>query len=317
MELLTIPSPSTGVWYLGPVPIRGYALSILVGILVAIFVTRRRWVRWGNPPSQFENIAFISIIMGIVGARIYWVLIEWPRFFGPDGTWYHIFYIWQGGLGIWGGITGGFLTAWLMCRRYKVSFFRLADCAAPGFLLAQGIGRLGNWWNQELYGLPTDLPWGLEIDLAHRVAGFREFATFHPTFLYEMLWNFAGVAALLILEKRFRLGLGKIFALYITIYAIGRSLVEQFRIDPVAVIGGLRINSWVTLVGGLIGLGLFIWLVRKRPGPNEILEPAANPEPSQADIAADDESNNDDFTEEGTDPEATTDELTDLETKTN
>jgi len=267
---LYLPSPAHGVFYIGPVPIRGYAMSILVGIILAVLIGRRRWQKWGENVSQFENLAMVATIVGIIGARIYWVIIEWPRYFGPNGTWYEIFYVWQGGLGIWGAITFGFLTGWLMCRHYKINFLRFADCVAPAFLLAQGIGRLGNWWNQELYGLPTTLPWALEIDPAHRVAGYEQYATFHPTFLYEMLWNFAGVGVLLWAEKKFKLGHGKLFALYIAIYACGRFLIEFLRIDPVDVIGGLRVNSWVTLAGLLFGLGLFWWLVRHRPGPNQI-----------------------------------------------
>jgi len=272
--LLFLPSPAHNAVYIGPIPIRGYAMSILVGIVVAVLIGRARWKKWGEDVSQLENVALVATVIGIVGARIYWVIIEWPRYFGPGGTWYHIFYVWQGGLGIWGAIVFGFLTGWLMCRHYKINFLRFADCVAPAFLLAQGIGRLGNWWNQELYGLPTTLPWALEIDPAHRVAGYEQYATFHPTFLYEMLWNFAGVGVLLWAEKRFKLGRGKLFALYITIYAFGRFLIEFLRIDPVDVIWGMRVNSWVTLAGGLFGIGLFWWLLKHRPGPNEPVVPS-------------------------------------------
>jgi len=285
-----LPSPGQGVWYLGPIPLRGYALSILTGIVVAFFIGRRRWKKWGEDPAQLENIALVAIVAGIIGARIYWVIIEWQRYFGEGGTWYHVFYIWEGGLGIWGAITVGFLTGWLMCRHYKVPFLRLADAVAPAFLIAQGIGRLGNWWNQELYGVPSTLPWALEIDPAHRVPGYELYSTFHPTFLYEMLWNFAGAAIILLVERRFRLGRGKVFALYIFTYATGRFLVELLRIDPVEVILGLRVNSWATLVGGLFGLGLFIWLVKFRPGPNEIKVPADDSpgeEPADDDEPAD------------------------------
>ena len=286
--LLFLPSPSQGTWFLGPVPIRGYSISILIGIVVAVWLARRRWKALGENTNQFENIGLVSIIIGIIGARLYWVAIEWGQFFGPTGTWYHIFYVWRGGLGIWGAIVCGFASAWLMCRHYKIPFLRLADCVAPAFLLAQGIGRLGNWWNQELYGQPTTLPWGLEIDLAHRVAGYEQYATFHPTFLYEMLWNFAGVALLLVLERRFRLGRGKLFALYISFYAIGRFLIEFLRIDPVNVVAGLRVNSWPTAVGGVFGLVLLVWLIRRRPGPNEKIEP--DPDQTSPESPADSDS---------------------------
>ncbi|MDR2930773.1 MAG: prolipoprotein diacylglyceryl transferase [Propionibacteriaceae bacterium] len=278
---LFLPSPSHGVWYLGPLPIRGYALSILVGIIVAVVIARKRWKSWGENVGQLENLLLVCVVIGIIGARVYWIVIEWHRYFGPGHPepWYHIFFVWTGGLGIWGGIAFGFLSGWLMCRRYHINFLRLADCIAPAFLIAQGIGRLGNWWNQELYGYPTTLPWALEIDPAHRVPGYEQFATFHPTFLYEMVWNFVGAGFLFFAEKKFRLGRGKLFASYIIIYATGRFLVESLRIDPVDVYFGLRVNSWATLLGGLFGVGLLIWLIKFRPGPNE---PVIQPTPTHA-----------------------------------
>jgi prolipoprotein diacylglyceryl transferase len=249
------------------VPIRAYALCILVGILVAWFVIRRRWQARGGDTEKLENLLLGTIVAGILGARLYFVLIEWPRYFGSHGTWYHIFYVWEGGLGIWGGVTIGTLTAFLLARHYHFRFLVVADCIAPALPLAQAIGRLGNWWNQELYGRPTTLPWGLEIDLAHRVAGYQGYATFHPTFLYEMVWDLAVVAFLLfVLERRWHFGRGKLFASYVVCYAVGRFIIESFRIDPVHSLGGLRVNSWVTLVGGLAGLAWLIWLFRHRPG---------------------------------------------------
>ncbi|MCL2470628.1 MAG: prolipoprotein diacylglyceryl transferase [Propionibacteriaceae bacterium] len=284
---LFLPSPAHGVWYLGPVPIRGYAMSILAGIVVAFILARHRWKKWGGDTNQFETMTLVSVIVGIIGARIYWIIIEWPRYFGPEGTWYRMFFVWEGGLGIWGGITFGFITGWLLCRHYKIPFLRLADSIAPAFLIAQGIGRLGNWWNQELYGLPTTLPWALKIDVEHRVAGYEQYATFHPTFLYEMLWDILGALVLLWLERRFRLGRGKVFALYIAIYAIGRCWIEFLRIDPVQIVGGLRINVWPTMAGGVVGIVLFLWLAKHRPGPNEIIVGDSETEPeSVADSGA-------------------------------
>ena len=264
-----IPSPEHGVWNLGPVPIRGYALSILAGIIVAFLLGRYRWKKQQENIEHFENILLISIVAGIIGARLYWVIIEWKRYFGPGGSWYHMFFIWEGGLGIWGGITGGFLTALLLCRHYRLSFLTVADCIAPAFLLAQGMGRLGNWWNQELYGLPTTVPWALEIDINHRVPGFTQYETFHPTFLYEMIWNFIGATVLLLLSRRLKIGRGAIFGLYIIIYAIGRFCIELLRIDPVEVILGLRVNSWVTLIGALVGVVVFVWALKRKPKTSE------------------------------------------------
>lgn len=278
MTELFIPSPSQGVWHLGPVPIRGYALSILAGIFAAWWLSMRRWKARGGRQETLESILVWAIVAGIVGARIYYVIIEWPRYFGSQGTWYHVFFIWQGGLGIWGAVTFGALAVWWRTRTSGVTFTAVADTIAPGLILAQGMGRLGNWWNQELYGRPTTLPWGLKIDLAHRVPGYEQFATFHPTFLYEMLWNFAMVGVLLWAERRFRLGRGKLFALYVVFYAAGRSVTESLRIDPVHVIAGLRVNLWVTITGGVLGLVWLAWLVKFRPGQEiPVQQPAGEP----------------------------------------
>jgi prolipoprotein diacylglyceryl transferase len=260
---LFIPSPSVGVWYLGPIPLRGYALSILTGIVIAFFWVRHRWKSTGESVEKFENLVLISIVLGIVGARIYWIIIEWPRYFSPTGTWYRIFFVWEGGLGILGGITFGFLSALLLSRLYRFSFRAIADTVAPAFLLAQGIGRLGNWWNQELYGKPTTLPWALEIDYQHRVSGYGQFATFHPTFLYEMLWNFAGVGLLIWIGKKARIGSGILFGAYLVIYSCGRFWIELLRIDPVHHLGGWRVNSWVVLAVFLIGVTILVLAIRR------------------------------------------------------
>ena len=279
---LFIPSPDHGVWYLGPLPIRGYALSILTGIIIAILIARRRWKKADGRVEQFEKLALISVVIGIIGARLYWVIIEWPRYFGEGGTWYYIFYVWQGGLGIWGGIALGFLSAWFLCRRYNISFLKIADCVAPAFLIAQGIGRLGNWWNQELYGLPTTVPWALEIDPIHRVPGFEQYATFHPTFLYEMLWNFAGAAVLFWLGKKFLVGRGVVFATYVIIYAIGRFGIELLRIDPVEVIGGMRVNNWTTLLGAAIGVIFLVWVLIRGKKPSSTQESVLPDQPDDS-----------------------------------
>jgi prolipoprotein diacylglyceryl transferase len=286
---LFIPSPEQGVWHLGPVPIRAYALCVIAGMALAWFTTRARWRARGGDVEHLEVVMFAAIAAGLVGARLYYVLIEWPRFFGPGGVWYHVFYVWQGGLGIWGGITVGVLTAFVAARRLKLDFAVLADCAAPALPLAQAVGRFGNWWNQELYGRPTTLPWALEIDPRHRVAGYQAYATFHPTFLYEVLWNLAVAAVLVFVgERRFKLGRGKLFAAYIVCYAAGRLTVESFRIDPVSVYGGWRINSWVTLGLGLAGLAALLWLWRRRPGSNgPDAAASAEPAPEPADDALD------------------------------
>jgi prolipoprotein diacylglyceryl transferase len=266
---LSIPSPSQSVWHLGPLPLRAYAFCVLGGIILAWFVSRRRWTKLGGDADQFENLLLVTIICGILGARLYYIVIEWRQFFGPGATWYHIFYVWQGGLGIMGGLVVGAVVAWVMSRRYGFRLPVVLDCIAPAIPFAQAIGRFGNYFNQELYGRPTDLPWGLEIDLAHRVAGYEGYATFHPTFLYEALWNVAlGLVLWLVVEKRLHWGKGKLFATYLVGYAVGRLLVESCRIDPVDSIGPLRVNSWSAIGLGVAGLVWLVYLLLRRPGPN-------------------------------------------------
>jgi prolipoprotein diacylglyceryl transferase len=267
---LFIPSPAVSVWHLGPIPIRAYALCILAGIALAWYLIRRRWARLAGDTEKLENVLLGTVVCGIIGARLYYVLVEYPElFFGRRGTWYHMFYVWQGGLGIWGGLAVGALAAYLLCRHYNFRFSVLADCLAPAVPLAQALGRVGNYFNQELYGLPTDLPWGLEIDAAHRVAGYASFATFHPTFLYEALFNIALAAFLVVVvERRWQWGRGKLFATWIVGYAIGRFCLEFVRIDPAKEFLGLRIHAWASLVLGLAALIVLLRLRVTRPGPN-------------------------------------------------
>src|SRR5688572_30811050 len=187
---LSIPSPSEGVCYLGPFPIRAYALCIIAGIVVAVWLGDRRWQERGGKPGQVGDIAIWAVPFGIVGGRLYHVITDNGNYFGEGRNPVTALYIWQGGLGIWGAIALGALGAYIGARRAGVKFPPLADALAPGIVIAQAIGRLGNWFNQELFGKPTDLPWALEIpDVASRPSGFEQFATFHPTFLYELLWN--------------------------------------------------------------------------------------------------------------------------------
>ena len=263
---LSIPSPAQGVWHLGPVPVRAYALCIIAGIVVAVWLGERRWVARGGRNGDVTEIATWMVPFGIIGGRIYHVITSPDAYFGTGGSPVHALYIWQGGLGIWGAIFFGGLGAWIGCRRRGIPLPAFADALAPGIALAQAIGRLGNYFNQELFGRPTDLPWGLTIDAAHRPAGFADHATYHPTFLYELLWD-VGVAALVIwADRRFRLGHGRAFALYVAAYTVGRGWIEALRIDPAHDVLGLRLNDWTSL---LVFLGAVSYLVvssRLRPG---------------------------------------------------
>ena len=264
--LAYLPSPSQGVWHLGPFPIRAYAFCIIAGIGVAIWLTQRRWQDRGGDPALIADVAIWAVPFGIAGGRLYHVISSPDAYFGAGGEPLKAFAIWEGGLGIWGAIALGGVGAWVACRRNGVPLPALADAAAPGIVLAQAVGRLGNWFNQELFGEPTTLPWGLEIDLAHRPIGFEQYETFHPTFLYELLWN-VGVAALVIwADRRFRLGHGRAFALYVAAYTSGRVWIEYLRIDPAENILGLRLNVWVSV---LVFLGAVVYIVvsaRRRPG---------------------------------------------------
>ncbi|MGD7787872.1 prolipoprotein diacylglyceryl transferase [Propionibacteriaceae bacterium Y1700] len=272
---LFIPSPPTGVWHLGPLPIRAYAVFIMIGIVVAAVLSNRRWKAAGGNPETLETALVVAVPLGIIGARIYHVITDYQLYFGPGRDPVRALYIWEGGLGIWGAVALGALGVWLVCRRREAKFLALADAMAPGLVLAQAIGRLGNWFNQELFGRPTTLPWGLEIAPEFRPEGYAEFATFHPTFLYELLWN-CGVAVVLITaQRRFRLGRGKVFALYIVLYTAGRFWIEALRIDKVNEIGGFRLNNYTSVIIFVLALVWFLWLCRHRPGVDEVVDASA------------------------------------------
>ena len=223
--LAAIPSPTQGVWELGPLPLRAYALCIVAGIVAAVLITEKRWVARGGAPGDVLDIAVWAVPFGIIGGRIYHVISSPRAYFGEGGDPLRAFAIWEGGLGIWGAIAFGGVGAWIACRRRGIPLPAFADALAPGLLVAQAIGRLGNWFNNELYGGPTDLPWALTIyewDGGRAVARRRRRAgrrsgTFHPTFLYELLWNLAAAALVVWADRRFQLSHGRAFALYVVV----------------------------------------------------------------------------------------------------
>jgi prolipoprotein diacylglyceryl transferase len=261
-----IPSPSQAVWHLGPIPLRAYALCILAGIAVAVWVGERRWRARGGRPGVVADVAVWAVPFGVAGGRIYHVLTSPDAYFGPGGDPWRAFQIWQGGLGIWGAVALGAVGAWIGCRRVGVRLSSFVDAAAPGVLLAQAVGRFGNWFNQELFGRPTDLPWGLRIDPEHRPEGYEDSETFHPTFAYEALWNVAGATLLVWADRRFRLGRGRVFWLYVVVYTLGRLWIEALRIDPAERVLGLRLNIWTSLLVGLLGAVAFVVSARRAPG---------------------------------------------------
>ncbi len=282
----SIPSPSRGVWHLGPLPIRAYALCIILGVVVAVWLGERRWVARGGQRGEVTDLAVWMVPFGVLGGRIYHVITSPQAYFGRGGHPIRALYIWEGGLGIWGAVLLGGVGAWIGCRRRGIPLPPFADAIAPGIVIAQAIGRFGNYANQELYGRATDLPWALQIDPAHRPAGSPDQPTYHPTFLYESLWNL-GVAALVIwADRRFRLGHGRAFALYVGAYTVGRGWIEALRVDPANRLLGLRLNEWTSLVV-LIGAATYLVLsARLRPGREDVHRAGPAPSPTDEEITA-------------------------------
>jgi prolipoprotein diacylglyceryl transferase len=270
--VLSIPSPPTGVWDVFGFPLRAYALCIIAGIVVAMVISNRRWTARGGSAESLEMVIVVAVPFGIVGARIYHVITDYQLYFGPGRHPVDALKIWNGGLGIWGAVAFGALGGYLVARRRKISFPAFLDAVAPGLAVAQAIGRLGNWFNQELFGRPTTLPWGLEIAPRYRPAGFTQFETFHPTFLYELVWNLGVALALVLLDRKFRLGHGKVFALYVVFYTAGRFWIEALRIDKVNEIGGFRLNNYTSVIVFVVALAWFLWLVKNRPGREAVVE---------------------------------------------
>jgi prolipoprotein diacylglyceryl transferase len=279
LPLLSIPSPSSSTIELGPLSIHFYGLTLLVAIAAAVAITGLRWTSRGGDWDLVFRVAVWGVAAGIVGARLYHVVTSWNEL--PDG-WWGPFAIWKGGLGVWGGIGLGCIVGAIVAKRSGASIAALADCVAPALLVAQGIGRFGNWWNQELFGKPTDLPWGLEISPENRPFEYFANETFHPTFLYEALWSFAAAGLLLLLERRLRIRPGGLFALYVLLYSVGRLWVEMIRIDPSHEFAGVRLNVFVSAVAIVLSGAFFVWWQRrwhrgKGPAPPPKAETMAVP----------------------------------------
>ncbi|RGK05173.1 prolipoprotein diacylglyceryl transferase [Bifidobacterium pseudocatenulatum] len=270
MTLAYIPSPTISQFSIGPVTIHIYALCILMGIVLAVWITTTRWKKLGGNFDQVLDITLVSVPAGIIGARLYHIITTPERFFGPDGDWAEMFRIWNGGLGIWGGVLFGALAAWAWCRHKHYPMALLADAIAPGLLVAQAVGRLGNWFNQELYGAPTTLPWGLKLNMEGTAIGHSEQCydgatcpsgtLFHPTFLYEMIWNLIGAVIIVYIGSKAmkKLKAGSLFAVYIMWYTLGRTWIESLRIDYAHEFLGVRINVWVSMAVFVLGAVSFI-----------------------------------------------------------
>lgn len=280
--LAAIPSPTQGTWYIAGFPLRAYALCIIAGIVAAVLIAEVRMRRRGAPHWLTLDIAVFAVPAGIIGGRIYHVITSPDAYFGTNGSPVRAFYIWEGGLGIWGAVAFGALGAWYACRRAGIPLTLFADALAPGLPVAQAIGRFGNWFNNELFGGHTDLPWGLNVwkysltdgravtDAAGNPIPYvdpetGEAGPFHPTFLYEAVWD-VGVALLVwLVDRKFKLGKGRAFALYVMGYTVGRFWIEAMRTDEAHIIAGMRVNNWVSI---LVFLGALIYFLRVK-GPQE------------------------------------------------
>lgn len=272
--LASIPSPPVSYFDIGPLRIHFYALCIIAGIIAAVLITNYRLTKRGAEPWVVVDIALLAVPLGIIAARIYHVATHPGFYFGPGSNPWNpfepgsVWAIWEGGIAIYGSLIGGAVGAWLGCRWTGIRFWTFADALAPGILLAQAFGRFGNWFNHELFGLPTDWPWGLEIESTNAAfpPGLPEGTLFQPTFLYEVIWNTLGVLVLLWAGKGFRLQWGRLFGLYLVWYSAGRIVWESIRIDPSEVYLGLRSNVWAAIFGVVIGLVIMIVQKRRHPG---------------------------------------------------
>ena len=234
-----------------------YGLMLLLAIAGCVALTGVRWVNRGGDWDLIFRVAVWGVAFGIVGARLYHDITSWGEV--PDPKWKGMFEVWKGGLGVWGGILFGCIAGAIVVWRSGESVTKMMDAVAPGLLLAQGVGRIGNWFNQELYGRPTNLPWGLKIDVDHRVQGYEQYSTFHPTFLYELIYDLSMVGVLLLIDWRWRIRAPGLFALYVSFYTFGRFFEELLRIDPAHHIAGLRLNAWVSLILFIASTAFFIW----------------------------------------------------------
>ncbi|HQX86429.1 MAG TPA: prolipoprotein diacylglyceryl transferase [Ornithinibacter sp.] len=282
--IASLPSPTVGVWHLGPFPLRMYAVCILLGIVVAVWLTGRRLVDRGYEAGQALDVAAYAVPFGIVGGRIYHVITTPDPYWGEGGNPVDALKIWEGGLGIWGAIALGAFGIWVGCRQVGIRFLPFLDAAVPGVALAQAIGRVGNWFNNELYGGPTTLPWGLTIHQWDQGAGRAVedasgnpvvLGVFHPTFLYEMIWLLVLAAALLVIDKRRALAPGQLAGLYVAGYPVGRIVIEFMRTDKAEIILGVRLNVWTSIIVFALGVWIY-WFTGRRAERNAV--PQSEPE---------------------------------------
>ena len=314
---MSIPSPAEGVLWLGPIPLRGYAFAIILGIIVAVWVSEKRWQARGGRLGDIQDIALWAVPFGLVGGRLYHVITDWEQYFGAGGEPIRALFIWKGGLGVWGAIMLGAVGAIIGAKTKGIKIIPLLDTIAPTCLLAMGIGRWGNWFNQELFGRPTDLPWALKIDAyvnddpsnnmlwpspysatnppstaVKGADGVYDYALFHPTFLYEFCWDIVLFFVIVYLQKKLRLGGGRVVALYVMAYCLGRGLIETLRIDNVqlANVLGLRWSEWMSII--LFVLAAAWWAYATFTGRGKVEEEVySDPAKAPANDPADDAEN--------------------------
>ena len=272
--LASLPSPSRGVIDLGPIELHAYGLMLAIGVLAAARITERRWIRFGGDGRTIAEISVPVVIAGVVGARVYHLFTgyDWD-----DGGFVGALKLWEGGLSIWGAVGGGMLAVIVVTRLKHLDTLRVMDAIAPGLAIAQAIGRWGNWFNQELFGRPTDLPWGLEIKPSKRPPGYLDEDTFHPTFLYESIWCLLVAGTIVWTERRYRLRHGQAFALYVSMYTFGRIWFEALRVDPASEWFGIRFNLLLSIFLCVVGALWFLWLGRRQPAETDELRTVARP----------------------------------------
>ena len=261
MPVAYIPSPTRGVWHAGPLPIRGYALCIILGVLVAVWLASRRYAAAGGQRGVILDVAAWAVPFGLIGARLYSVITDYELYVGKRHDWVAVFKVWDGGIGMPGGLALGVLGAWIACRRGGVPLGPVARACAPAIAIGQAVGSWSTWFNQQIYGRPSQLPWALEVSPAHRISGYESFATFQPTFLYGCGWDLLVAALVIWASRRFLLPGDRAFALYLAAYSVGMFAIQTIRIDYSHHILGLRINEWVAL---LAFLGATWYLYRTR-----------------------------------------------------
>jgi prolipoprotein diacylglyceryl transferase len=275
MPVAVLPSPARSLWHIGPIPLRAYAICVVVGIVVGLWVASRRYRGIGGRPGMILDVATVAIPFGLLGARLYSVLTDIGFYFGQGRDWVNVFKIWDGGLGIPGAVVGGALGAWLVCRREQAELAPVAGAVAPALAFAQAIGRWGNWFNQQLYGRPSSLPWAVEISPEHRLAGYVNFATFQPTFLYESLWDALVGVAVILVARRFLLPGDRAFALYAGLYAFGRFWTQSLEITTSLHVLGLRIDQ-VVMILIVVSAVIYLYRTRDERGPDVVTPPRSD-----------------------------------------